>query len=145
VCLLDNVAGVGHPTYVSETESKFKLLTGHFFGPVFRVLYSTTYTSGIQELMSEFHSSNIVVTLGVTTYLFGLAVGAVLSAPLGEVYGRKVVLVVGMFMFIVFLLPCNFMTAISQILVLRFLGGECQCVLFGFLLEKNVTTANQER
>lgn len=96
--------------------------------------------------MSEFHSSNFVVTLGVTTYLCGLAVGAVLSAPLGEVYGRKVVFVVGMFMFIVFLIPCNFATAISQILVLRFLGGECRCVVFEFLSEeKNITTANQER
>jgi MFS family permease len=76
--------------------------------------------------VTEFHSSNIVVTLGVTTYLCGLALSAVLSAPLGEVYGRKVVLVGGMFMFILFLLPCNFTAEISQILVLRFFGGECQ-------------------
>lgn len=96
--------------------------------------------------MLEFHSSDLEVTLGVTTYLCGLAVGAVLSAPLGEVYGRKVVLVVGMFMFIVFLIPCNFTKAISQILVLRFLGGECRCVMFEFLsVEKDITTANQEK
>jgi MFS family permease len=89
--------------------------------------------------MSEFNSSNIAVTLGVTTYLCGLAVGAVLSAPLGEVYGRKVVLVAGMFTFIIFLLPCNFTTEISQILVLRFFGGECQwqALVFGFSPETN--------
>jgi len=116
-----------------------KLLTGLFFVLIFRVLYSTTYTSGIQELMSEFNSSNIAVILGVTTYLCGIALGAVLSAPLGEVYGRKVVLVGGMFTFILFLLPCNFTTNISQILVLRFFGGEYQwqALVFDFSSETN--------
>ncbi|KAJ4292962.1 hypothetical protein N0V88_005626 [Collariella sp. IMI 366227] len=47
------------------------------------VLYSTSYTATIEGIMEEFDvSSRSVATLGLTTYLLGLAVGAVFGAAM---------------------------------------------------------------
>jgi hypothetical protein len=47
------------------------------------VLYSTSYTATIPGVMDEFAvSSRPVATLGLTTYLLGLAAGSVVVAPM---------------------------------------------------------------
>lgn len=46
------------------------------FGTLVVILYSTTYTTGISQMQHEFHiAQEPIVTLGVTTYLIGIAVG----------------------------------------------------------------------
>lgn len=55
------------------------------------VLYSTSYTTAIEPLEVYFNvMSDPVVTLGLTSYLLGLAVGSLLLAPVSEIYGRRV-------------------------------------------------------
>lgn len=48
------------------------------------VLYSTSYTSAIPGMLEEFGVSENTGILGVTTYLLGMATGAVVLAPLSE-------------------------------------------------------------
>ena len=97
------------------------------------VLYSTSYTSFILPLKSEFHiESDAVVTLGVTTYLIGLAIGNVIFAPLSEVYGRKPIYVITMFCFFVMVLPTALATRLETILISRFVGA-----LFGSAMIAN--------
>jgi hypothetical protein len=49
------------------------------------VMYSTSYTSAIPGIKSDFGiSSDTVPVLGITTYMIGLSLGSVVLAPLSE-------------------------------------------------------------
>lgn len=88
------------------------------------VLYSTSYTTGLPYMMRDFNvSSEPVVTLGVTTYLLGLAVGSVILAPVSEIYGRRPVYIVSMGLFMVLVIPCGLGTSLAEVLVVRFFGA----------------------
>lgn len=87
------------------------------------VLYSTSYTSSMPGMMKEFHvTSEPVATLGVTTYLLGLAVGSLILAPLSEIYGRRPVYIGSLLFYCLMVLPCALATSLSEILVVRFFG-----------------------
>lgn len=87
------------------------------------VVYSTSYTSSMPGMMKEFGVTNdAVATLGVTTYLLGLAVGSLILAPLSEMYGRRVVYVGSLAVYCLLVLPCALATSLSEVLVTRFFG-----------------------
>lgn len=87
------------------------------------VLYSTSYTASMPGLMEEFNVSNpTVVTLGLTTYLLGLAVGSLVAAPMSELYGRRPVYLVCLVVFTLLVIPCCLATSLAEILVVRFFG-----------------------
>lgn len=88
-----------------------------------RVLYSTSYTSGVELIGKEFGASNTIVTLGLTFYLIGLAIGSMLTAPLSEVYGRKPVCVACLTVFTVLIIPCALAKSVTTLIVVRFLGA----------------------
>jgi MFS family permease len=88
------------------------------------VLYSTSYTTGFEAMQKEFHiKSEAIPTLGVTTYLLGLAVGSPFLAPISETYGRRPVYIIAMFFFIIFVIPCAKATSLAEIIVVRFFGA----------------------
>ncbi|KXJ90242.1 major facilitator superfamily domain-containing protein [Microdochium bolleyi] len=97
------------------------------------VFYSTAYTAAIPGLMDEFGVRNpTVVTLGVTTYLLGLAVGSLLVAPASELYGRRPVYIVCMTCFTLLVIPCCVATSLAEIIVVRFF-----CAVFGSVMVSN--------
>ncbi|KAH8679039.1 major facilitator superfamily domain-containing protein [Tricladium varicosporioides] len=51
---------------------------------------SSIYTSGTEEISSEFGVGRVAGTLGLTLFMFGLGLGPLLWAPLSEAYGRKI-------------------------------------------------------
>jgi multidrug resistance protein len=94
------------------------------YGTLMVVLYSTSYTAAIGAMMDEFNiASEAIITLGVTTYLFGLAVGSLLLAPISETYGRKPVYAVAMFFFVILVIPCALAKDMTTIIVCRFFGA----------------------
>jgi multidrug resistance protein len=94
------------------------------FGTLMVVLYSTSYTAAIGAMEKEFNvSSEAITTLGVTTYLLGLAVGSLILAPISETYGRKPVYTIAMFFFTVLIIPCARATSMTEIIVVRFFGA----------------------
>jgi multidrug resistance protein len=94
------------------------------FGTLVVVLYSTSYTAAIAAMMEEFDiSSEAITTLGVTTYLFGLAVGSLILAPISETYGRKPVYAIAMFFFVILIIPCALAKDMATIIVVRFFGA----------------------
>lgn len=74
-------------------------------------------------MASDFNSSNTVVTLGLTFYLIGLAVGSMFMAPLSEIYGRKPVSVGCLFVFTVLIIPCAVAKSLTTLIVVRFFGA----------------------
>ncbi|KAJ5157416.1 uncharacterized protein N7482_008516 [Penicillium canariense] len=87
------------------------------------VLYSTSYTSGVELIGDEFNQSETVVTLGLTFYLFGLAIGSMFMAPLSEVYGRKPVCVICLAIFTVLIIPAALAKSVTALIVVRFFGA----------------------
>jgi MFS family permease len=87
------------------------------------VLYSTSYTAAIPGLMAEFDvASQTVATLGLTSYLLGLAAGSVVVAPMSELYGRRVVYLVCMALFVVLIVPCALARSLGVMIGVRFVG-----------------------
>ena len=94
-------------------------------------LFSTLYTSGIPGLEDEFHISKIVGLLGVFTYLLGMGVGTIVSAPLSELVGRRPVYLVCMTIFLMLILPSALARNMEAILVSRFFGGLFGSAIMG--------------
>lgn len=93
------------------------------------VLYSTSYTSATAQIGAEFSQSETVVTLGLTFYLFGLAIGSMVMAPLSEVYGRKPVCMICMAIFTVLIIPAALAKSVTTLIVVRTIGA-----LFGSVM-----------
>jgi len=97
------------------------------------VLYSTSYTATIPGIMDEFGvSSRPLATLGLTTYLLGLAAGSVVVAPMSELYGRRVVYLVCLGVFVVLIIPCGLADGLAELIVVRFIGYVLPFSLFSF-------------
>ncbi|KAH7325068.1 major facilitator superfamily domain-containing protein [Stachybotrys elegans] len=87
------------------------------------VLYSTSYTASTPGLAEEFNVSPTIVTLGLTTYLLGLACGSLLVAPLSELYGRQLVYLISFIAWTLLIIPCGLATSLTTLLVVRFIAA----------------------
>ncbi|KAI9643554.1 hypothetical protein NHQ30_008173 [Ciborinia camelliae] len=88
------------------------------------VLYSSIYTSSMPGMIKEFSiTSEPVATLGVTTYLLGLATGSLVLAPLSEIWGRRPVYIGTLAFFTLMVLPCALATGLGEVLSFRFIGA----------------------
>ncbi|KAK2049725.1 major facilitator superfamily transporter [Colletotrichum somersetense] len=96
------------------------------------VLYSTSYTASIPGLVEEFHSTQVIATLGVTTYLVGLAAGSLLVAPMSELYGRQYVYIGCFIVSSLLIIPCGLAKSLTTLIVVRFFGA-----MFGAALIAN--------
>lgn len=94
------------------------------------VLFSTSYTAAIPGLMTEFHEgSETIATLGVTTYLMGLATGSLIVAPMSELFGRRPVYLICLAISTLLIIPCALAKSLTEIIVVRFFGA-----LFGAVM-----------
>ncbi|KAI9810301.1 MAG: MFS siderochrome iron transporter 1 [Pycnora praestabilis] len=50
---------------------------------------SSAYSGGVGEILTQFHTSDEVVTLGISLFVLGFAIGPLLWAPMSELYGRQ--------------------------------------------------------
>jgi multidrug resistance protein len=50
---------------------------------------SAAYTGPFNELREQFHASDEVLTLGISLYVLGFAIGPLIWAPLSEIVGRR--------------------------------------------------------
>ncbi|KAL1978211.1 hypothetical protein VTN31DRAFT_1070 [Thermomyces dupontii] len=53
-------------------------------------LVSSAYSGGVPEIILEFGISQDVVTLGISLFVLGFAIGPLLWAPLSELWGRQI-------------------------------------------------------
>ncbi|POS80785.1 major facilitator superfamily transporter [Diaporthe helianthi] len=88
------------------------------------VLYSTSYTATMPGLMAEFGGTDpTIATLGVTTYLLGLAFGSLVVAPMSELFGRRPVYLVCLSISALLVLPCALARSLGEIIAVRFFGA----------------------
>lgn len=82
-------------------------------------IYITTY----DQMNAEFGNSRIVGTLGLSLFVFGLAIGPLFLAPMSEFYGRRPVYLVSYAFYTIWLVPSAVAKNIQTMLVARFLCG----------------------
>ncbi|KOS17271.1 putative drug/proton antiporter [Escovopsis weberi] len=84
---------------------------------------SSIYTSTFVQMEAHFHNSRIVSLLGLSTYVFGIAIGPMLLSPLSEIYGRRPIYLVSWSMYLVWIVPQAVAPNMATIIVTRFLDG----------------------
>lgn len=70
----------------------------------------------------EFHASRLVATLGLSTFVLGIALGPFWS-PLAEFYGRRPIYLCSFAGFIIWLIPSAVAQNIETMIVARFFQG----------------------
>ena len=84
---------------------------------------SSSYSAGTLQVAKEFHVSTQVATLGTTLFLFGFGVGPLLWAPLSEVYGRRIAVLVPVFIAICFSFGSATAKDFQTLMLTRFFGA----------------------
>ncbi|CUS10402.1 unnamed protein product [Tuber aestivum] len=95
------------------------------------VFYVTSYLSGTRGMMEEFDiPQKTSVSLGLTMYQIGVALGPLLLAPMSELFGRRPIYQISMGLFCIFLLPACFAKNLETILASRFFAAFVGSVTF---------------
>mgnify|MGYP004507275877 CR=1 FL=1 len=84
---------------------------------------SSAFSGGIQQIMIEFGVSQEIVTLGVSLFVLGFALGPLLWAPFSEMYGRQIVFAGTYLCFMAFNAAVAGGQNIWSVLILRFFAA----------------------
>ena len=84
---------------------------------------SSAYTASVKQIIEQFGCSNEVVTLGVSLFVLGFAIGPLLWAPLSELYGRQVLFIGTYAVLTAFIAGAAGVKSIGALLVMRFFAG----------------------
>lgn len=84
------------------------------------------YLPAFKDISRSFGTSISMVELSVTTFFFGMALGQLFYGPITDRFGRKIPLLVGMFVYFISTIACAFAPSIELFILYRLfqsLGG----------------------
>ena len=81
------------------------------------------YTPSLPNIATVFGASHAIIKNTISTYLLGFAIGQIFSGSLSEVYGRKLILIIGMALFILACIGAAMASNIYWLLAIRFVQG----------------------
>lgn len=84
---------------------------------------SSIFSAATTYVAAEFDVSTEVGILGVSLYVLGFATGPTFWAPLSELKGRRLPIVIAMFGFSVFTVACGAAKDLQTLLICRFFAG----------------------
>ncbi|RAK71471.1 MFS transporter [Aspergillus fijiensis CBS 313.89] len=82
-------------------------------------IYTTTYT----QMNAELTSTSFISTLGLSSFVLGIALGPLLTGPLSEAYGRRPMYLISRSLFIVWMIPSVVTIHMALIIVSRLVQG----------------------
>jgi DHA1 family multidrug resistance protein-like MFS transporter len=117
--------GPDDPLHAQNWPLHKKILTASMLGytTVTVAFTSSIFSSATQTVAVLYSVGSEVGLLGTSFYILGFAFGPTLWAPLSELQGRRMPLVVSMFGFSVFSIACATGKDIQTILISRFFSG----------------------
>ncbi|EST05463.1 Major facilitator superfamily [Kalmanozyma brasiliensis GHG001] len=86
---------------------------------------SSAPSSATQQLAQEFQIGTVTATLITSLFLAGYCLGPILWSTTSELVGRKVVMIVAMFMYMLFILGQALAKNPETLFVTRFISGVC--------------------
>ncbi|CAN6649754.1 probable drug/proton antiporter Yhk8p [Trichomonascus vanleenenianus] len=96
------------------------------------IALSSAWSIASQSIQDHFHASHEVVVLGISLYVFALATGPMITAPLSETFGRRPLYLVGYALFLAFQFLTAFAPNIGAMLV-----GRAIAAFFGAVSVSN--------
>ncbi|KAF8462890.1 major facilitator superfamily domain-containing protein [Kalaharituber pfeilii] len=84
---------------------------------------ASVYVPGVYEVSARFNVSMTVALLGLSMYVIGLGLGPMLSAPLSEVFGRRIVYLVNLPISLLFTLGASQANNIQTLVMCRMFSG----------------------
>ncbi|KAJ4307006.1 hypothetical protein N0V88_000380 [Collariella sp. IMI 366227] len=117
--------GPDDPLHAQNWPFKKKLLTAIMLGftTMTASFGSSIFSSATYAVGNEFGVSSEVSLLGVSFYVLGFATGPTLWAPLSELKGRRLPLVISMFGFSIFNISNAVAKDLQTVLITRFFAG----------------------
>jgi len=85
---------------------------------------SSIFSTATREIAAQYHVSTEVGLLGLSLYVLGFALGPTFWAPLSELRGRRLPIVISMFGFSIFQVAVAAAKDLQTIFLCRFWGGE---------------------
>ncbi|KAH0286382.1 major facilitator superfamily transporter [Aureobasidium namibiae CBS 147.97] len=85
---------------------------------------SSAYTGGLSEVIARFHTSELIVTLGVSLFVLGFAIGPLMWAPMSEIFGRQVLFIGTYAALTAFNAGAAGAQNITTLLLMRFFAGS---------------------
>ncbi|KAK9367946.1 major facilitator superfamily domain-containing protein [Lipomyces kononenkoae] len=111
-----------HPLNWSALK-KIKIMSILGFATMSVTWGSAIFASAIEKIAEDFHIGLVVAILGMSLYVFGFAAGPLCWAPLSEMYGRRLPVLIGMFGFAIFNLCVAVAYDVQTIMICRFFAG----------------------
>ncbi|KAF2500589.1 MFS general substrate transporter [Lophium mytilinum] len=84
---------------------------------------SSAYTGGVRQIMVEFGAEQEVITLGVSLFVLGFAIGPLLWAPMSELWGRQILYITTYGALTAFNAGAAGANNMATLVILRFLAG----------------------
>jgi MFS transporter, DHA1 family, multidrug resistance protein len=86
------------------------------------------YLPAFSKIAADFHTTPARISLSVTSYFIGLAIGQLLYGPLLDRFGRRAPLYTGLSFYVVACIGCMQSTTIEMLVVFRFIQAIGGCV-----------------
>ncbi|KAL1871180.1 hypothetical protein VTK73DRAFT_2231 [Phialemonium thermophilum] len=83
---------------------------------------SSIYTATYKQMDAEFGNARILATLGLSTFVLGIAMGP-FWGPLAEFYGRRPIYLLSFLFFVIWMIPAAVAQNIATMVVARFFEG----------------------
>ena len=99
---------------------------------VIPVLATDIYLPAISSMGEDLVASHSALMLTLTFYMLGYSISLLVSGVLSDLYGRRVIILCGIFTFSIASLASCFVTSVDQVTWCRFfqaLGGGCSTLL----------------
>jgi DHA1 family multidrug resistance protein-like MFS transporter len=111
--------------YVHHVDLFPRLFTGAMlsYTTLVSTFTSSVFSTATTNVAAIYHVSDEVALLGLSLYVLGFATGPICWAPLSELRGRKLPIVLGMFGFTVFQFAVATAKDLQTIMLCRFFGG----------------------
>lgn len=117
----------GHedPRHAQNWPLKKKLIVASImiFDSLAATFASSIFSPASSYVEQEFHKGREVVTLATSLFVLGYAVGPVVFAPLSELYGRRLPIIVAAFAFGIFNIGVAVSKDFQTLIICRFFGG----------------------
>jgi MFS transporter, DHA1 family, multidrug resistance protein len=95
---------------------------------------SSIFSAATTAVGEEFNVGREVVTLGTSLFVLGYAVGPMIFAPMSELYGRRLPIIIGAFGFAIFNTAVAVAKDYQTLVISRFFAGffgSCPLALTG--------------
>jgi len=104
-------------------KTKTKYLSLLILMSVLGLMSTDIYLPSLPEVKMTFNSSNSITQFTISIFLLGLAISQLIYGPLSEKYGRKIVLMIGMIIYLISTIICIFSPTIEFLIFARLFQG----------------------